>query len=77
MEVLCTFKIQIEKQNSEHGYSKTSVNIQIKIKMPQPSQEHQVFFKAPNQDLKEMDVLCTFKIKVESPNLENGCIKEQ
>ena len=22
MEVLCTFKIQIEKQNSEHGYSK-------------------------------------------------------
>ena len=22
MEVLCTFKIQTEKQNSEHGYSK-------------------------------------------------------
>ena len=22
MDVLCTFKIQIEKQNSEHGYSK-------------------------------------------------------
>ena len=75
MEVLCTIKIQIEKQNSDHGYSKTSVNIQIKIKMPQPCQEHPVFFKAPNQDLKEMDVLCTFKIKIESQNADNGCIK--
>ena len=33
--------------------------------------------KAPNQDLKDMDVLCTFKIDWDSPNLEYGCIKDQ
>ena len=33
--------------------------------------------KAPNQDLKDMDVLCTFKIKIESQKLEHRCIKEQ
>ena len=34
--------------------------------MPKPSQECPVSFKAPNQDLKDIDVLCTFKIKIES-----------
>ena len=43
---------------------KTSDNNQIKIKMPNPSQELPVSSKAPNQDLKDMDVLCYFKIKV-------------
>ena len=33
--------------------------------------------KAPNQDLKDMDVLGTFKIKMESHNSEHGCIKNQ
>ena len=45
--------------------SKTSDYIQIKIKMPNPSQEPPVSSKAPNQDLKDMYVLCTFKIKIE------------
>ena len=31
--------------------------------MPNPSQEPQTSSKAPNEDLKDMDVLCTFKIK--------------
>ena len=66
MEVLCTFKIQIEKKNQDMGIAKSSVNIQIKIKTPKQSQEHPVSFKAPNKDLKDMDVLCTFKIKVVS-----------
>ena len=48
------------------GVSKTSDNIQINIKMPNPSQEPQESSKAPNEDLKDMDVLSTFKIKVES-----------
>ena len=39
--------------------SKTSENIHIKIQMPNPSQDP----PAPNQDLKDMDVLCSFKIK--------------
>ena len=59
------------------GVPTTSDNIQIKIKMPNPSQEPPASSKAPNQDLKDMNVLCTFKIKIESHNLDQGCIKDQ
>ena len=59
------------------GVSKTIDNNQIKIKMQNPRQEPPVSFKAPNEDLKDMDVLCTFKIKIERQNLEQGCIKDQ
>ena len=45
--------------------------------MPNPNQEPPVFSKAPNQNLNDMDVLCTFKIKIESKNLDHGCTKEQ
>ena len=38
--------------------------------MPKPSQEPPASSKAPNQDLKDTDVLCTFKIKIESQNVE-------
>ena len=31
--------------------------------MPFPSQEPPAFFKATNEDLKDIDVLCTFKIR--------------
>ena len=44
--------------------AKTSDHIQMKIKMQKPSQEPPVSYKAPNEDLKDMDVLCTFKIKI-------------
>ena len=56
---------------------KDSDNIQSRIEMPNPSQEPTVSSKAPNQDLKDMDVLCIFKIKIEIQTLENGCIKDQ
>ena len=42
-----------------------------------PSVEPKVSSKAPNEDLKEIDVLCTFKIKIEIHNLEHGCIQDQ
>ena len=45
--------------------SKTSDYIQIMITMSNPSQESPPSYKAPNEDSKEMDVLCTFKIKIE------------
>ena len=130
MDVLCTFKIKIESQNSDDGYMKNqwqypnqdqeakpqsgtssilqspksahkghgcSLNLQnqdrepnlalwferpvtiyrSKIKMKYPSQEAPVYFKAPNTDLKDMDVLCTFKIKIDIQNFKNGCIKNQ
>ena len=59
------------------GVSKTSDHIQIKIKIPNPSQELPASSKAPNEDLKDSDVLCTFKIKIEGQNFEHGCVKDQ
>ena len=57
--------------------SKTSDHIQIKTKIQNPSQEPPASSKAPNVDLKDMDVLCTFKIKIESKNLKCGWTKDQ
>merc|ERR1711954_65704 len=57
--------------------SRTNDHIQIKIKMPNPIIEPAASSKAPNEDLKNMDVLCTFKIKIEIQNLDHGCIKDQ
>ena len=57
------------------GVQKTSDYIQIKTKMPNPSQEPPASSKAPNEDLKDMDVLCTFKTKIESQNLYHGCLE--
>ena len=59
------------------GLSKATDPIQIKIKMPNPSQEPPASSKAPNEDFKDMDVLCTFKIKIESQNSDHGYIKDQ
>ena len=50
---------------------------QIKIKMPNPCQKPPVSSKAPFEDLKDMDVFYTFKIKIESQNLDHMCIKYQ
>ena len=55
---------------------KNSDNIKIKIDMQDPSQEPQASSKAPNQDLEDMDVLGTFKIKLESQNLDDWYIKD-
>ena len=44
--------------------SKNHDHILIKIKIPNPSQEPSVSSKAPNQDLKDMDGPCTFKVKI-------------
>ena len=48
------------------GVPKTSDNIQIENKMQNSSQEPPASSKAPNQDLKDMDVLCTFKMKIKT-----------
>ena len=57
--------------------SKTSDHIKIKIKMPNPSQEPPVSSKATNEDLKDIDVLCTIKIKIESKKSDHRYIKDQ
>ena len=59
------------------GVPKTSDHIQINIRMPNPSQEPPASSNAPNEDLKDMDVLCTLKIKIKSQNLHHGYIKDQ
>ena len=70
MNVPCTLKIKIESQIWIIGLSKTSDHIQIKIKMSNPSQEPSASSKAPNEDLRDMDVLCTVKIKIKSKKLD-------
>ena len=60
-------------QNRFKDPSKVHDYIQINIRMPNPSQEPPASSKASNQDLKDRDVLCTFKIKIESQNLEYVC----
>ena len=59
------------------GVSKTSDNVYINFKIPNVIQEPPSSSKAPIEGLKDMDVLCNFKIKIESRNSEHGCIKDQ
>ena len=59
------------------GELNTSDHIQINIRVQNPSQEASVSSKCKNQDLKDMDVLSTFKTKLESQNLEYWWIKDQ
>ena len=47
------------------------------IMMTNPSQEPPASSKAPNEALKDMDVLCDSKIMLESQNSKHGCIKDQ
>ena len=54
----------------------TTDHIWIQIKMPNPGQDPPASSEAPNQDLKDMHVLRTFKIKIGSQNLEDGYIKD-
>ena len=57
--------------------SKPNDHIQIKIKMLNPSPDPPASSKDPNEDFKDIDALCTFKIKIERHNLDHGCIKKQ
>ena len=59
------------------GVIKTINHIQIKIQIPNPSQKPPASSKAPNEDLKDMDVLCSFKINIDTQNLYHLYIKDQ
>ena len=45
--------------------------------MPNLSQEPPTSSKAPNEDLKDIDVLCTFKIKIKRKNSDYWCFKDK
>ena len=72
---LCTFKIEIERQNLDHEW--------IKDQWPYTNQDQYAKPKTQTSNnlkiskLKDMGVLCTFKIKIESQNLEYGYTKDQ
>ena len=48
--------------------TKASDHVQINLRLQNPNQEPPASSKAPYQDLKDIDVLCIFKIKIESQN---------
>ena len=66
MDNLCTFKIKIGSQNWDHGWINDQWLYDNQDQDPIPSQEPPVSSKAPNQDLKDMEVLCAFKVNIES-----------
>ena len=70
MDDLCPIKIEMVKIWNM-GVSKTNDHIQIKIKIPNPSQEPGASSKTPNQDMKDMDVLWTFIVKREIQKKQN------
>ena len=47
------------------------------IKMQNPSQEPSAPSKTPNKALKDMEVICTFKIKIDSQALEHAGTKDR
>ena len=47
------------------------------IKIPNPSQEPPASSKPLNEDLKDIDVLFTFKIKIESQNSDHWSCKDK
>ena len=57
------------------GISKTSDYIEINIKMTKSSQEPQVSSKSLNEDLKDMEIMLTLKIKIELKNKMIGIPK--
>ena len=69
-----TFKIKIAKIQNV-GVPKTGYHFQIKIEMQTLSQEAPASFKASNHDLKDMYVLCNFKIKIKSQIWSMGVTK--
>ena len=77
IDVLCTLKSRKRAKSLNLGVPKTSDHIKIKIVISNLSQEPPEPSKAPNQDFKDIDVLSTFKIKIESQNLDHGSIKHQ
>ena len=54
----------LECRSYEETSSSIKIHIQSKIKVANSNQEPLASPKARNQDLKDMDLLCTFKIKI-------------
>ena len=77
MDVLYTFETKIESQNIEYWCFKDQWPYKNQDHDPNPSQEPLAPTKATNQDVKDMDVICTIKIKIESKSSKYRCLKDQ
>ena len=77
MDVLCTFKIKIKSHTLEHMCITDQWSYPYQDMILNLSNEPPASSKAPNQALKDMDVLCTFKIKIKSKNSDHEYIKDQ
>ena len=64
MDVLCTFKIKIERQHFDHGCIKGQWSYKNQDWVQNPNQEPPASSNAQDEDLNDMDVLCTFIIKI-------------
>ena len=69
----------LAETNANFRTSLTDLNdaLWIMINIPTPSQEPPATSKSRSHYLKDTDVLCTFKIKIKSQNLECWHIKDQ
>ena len=77
IDVLCTFKIKIVSQNSKHGSTKDQQPYQNQNSEANLKSGPSSLLQTPKLGLKNIDVLCTFKINTEKQNLEHGCINDQ
>ena len=77
MDFLCTFKINIESYNFEHGCTKDQSPYQNQDQDTKLQSGTSSILQSSNWDLKDMDILCTFKIKIESQDLEHSCTKDK
>ena len=76
LDVLCAFKIKIQPKFRKKVYQRPVTISKSRSRFQPQSGTTSPHQKTPNQDLKDLDVLCTFKIKIESQNLEDRCIKD-
>ena len=57
------------------GVWQTIGHIQIMTKIANPTQEPPVSLRIQNEDLKDMDVFCTFKTMMKSQKQKHQCIE--
>ena len=69
--------IKIKRHNLEHGYIKDWWPYPKKDQDAKPQSGTSSIFRCPNSRLKRRGCCLYFKIKMESQNLELGCIKDQ
>ena len=75
MDILCNFNIKLESQHLDHGCNKDQWPYPNQGQDAKPHPEPPATSKAPNHDLKDIDILCTFKIWIEGQNLDHECSK--